>query len=108
MKAFVIATLAAVLAFAGSPARAQYPERPVKFVVPYAAGGTSDFVARITAIKLGELTGKTFVVENKAGASGRIGYGTVAKIRSGRIHACRLGYVLCHAARALPQTRLGA
>ena len=79
MKAFVPAALAAVLALTATPARAQYPERPVKIVVPYAAGGTSDFVARITAIKLGELTGKTFVVENKAGASGRIGYGTVAR-----------------------------
>lgn len=79
MRVFVAVILVAVSAFAGSPVRAEYPERPVKLVVPYAAGGTSDFVARITALKIGESTGKTFVVENKPGAAGRIGYGTVAR-----------------------------
>ncbi|HZP76004.1 MAG TPA: tripartite tricarboxylate transporter substrate binding protein [Pseudolabrys sp.] len=69
----------AALLCAASSASAQYPDRPVRIIVPYSAGGTSDFVARITAQKLSELTGKTFYVENKPGASGRLGYETGTK-----------------------------
>jgi tripartite-type tricarboxylate transporter receptor subunit TctC len=76
------ATTAAVVAMSAMiaiPSAAQYPDKPVKIVVPYAPGGTSDFVARVTALKLQEVTGKTFVVENRLGASGRTGYGSVAR-----------------------------
>jgi tripartite-type tricarboxylate transporter receptor subunit TctC len=58
---------------------AAYPDKPVRIIVPYAPGGTSDFIARLTAQKLSDQTGKTFIVENKPGASGRIGYDAVAK-----------------------------
>lgn len=60
-------------------ASAQYPTRPVKTIVPFAVGGTGDIVARIIAQKLTERTGKPFVVENKTGAGGRIGYEASAK-----------------------------
>jgi tripartite-type tricarboxylate transporter receptor subunit TctC len=68
-----------LLAASAASAQSAYPDKPVRIIVPYAPGGTSDFIARLTAQKLSEQTGKSFVVENKAGASGRIGYDAVAK-----------------------------
>ena len=63
-----IATLVGVLAVA--PAMAQgYPSRPVKIVVPYTAGGSSDFTARTLAEKLGPLLGGLVLVENKPGGN---------------------------------------
>ena len=55
------------------------PERPVRLVVPYAAGGGTDLVARIVGLKLGEALGQNFIVENRTGASGMIGAQLVAK-----------------------------
>lgn len=60
-------------------AQTPWPDKPVKLVVPYAPGGTTDFAARQIAQKLTEQTGKSFFVENKAGASGTIGTDLVAK-----------------------------
>ena len=73
--------LAVAATFVHSLAIAQttWPEKPVKLIVPYAPGGTTDFAARQIAQKLTEQTGKAFFVENKAGASGTIGTDMVAK-----------------------------
>jgi tripartite-type tricarboxylate transporter receptor subunit TctC len=60
-------------------AHAQYPERPVKIINPFSVGGSGDAMQRLFAQKLTERTGKTFYVDNKVGASGRIGYDAVAK-----------------------------
>ena len=61
-------------------ARAQaWPARPVKLMVPFAAGGTTDLLARIVAAKISEEYGQQFVVENKAGAGGNIAADFVAK-----------------------------
>ncbi|AMR80540.1 Bug family tripartite tricarboxylate transporter substrate binding protein [Cupriavidus nantongensis] len=49
-----------------------WPDKPVRLVVPYSAGGTTDFAARLIAQKLTKLTGKSFFVENKTGGSGTI------------------------------------
>lgn len=57
----------------------EWPQRPVRLVVPYAAGGGTDSVARILAQKLGDAFGQRFVVENRTGASGMIGAQAVAK-----------------------------
>jgi tripartite-type tricarboxylate transporter receptor subunit TctC len=61
------------------PAPGGYPERPVKIVVPFAPGAGTDAMGRLMALKLGEALGVSFVVENRAGASGAIGTQYVAQ-----------------------------
>lgn len=56
-----------------------YPDRPVKVVVPFAAGGPTDVVARLITQKLSEKFGQQFYVENMAGAGGNLGMGAVAR-----------------------------
>lgn len=56
-----------------------YPARPVRLVVPFAPGGGSDLVGRLLAQRLGAALGQQFVVDNRAGAGGRIGTELVAK-----------------------------
>ncbi len=53
--------------------RQQWPTRTVKVVVPYAVGGVTDTMARVTADRLGKMLNQTFLVENKPGAGGAIG-----------------------------------
>lgn len=60
-------------------ARADYPERPIRLVVPFPAGGVTDVVARLMAERLGAEFGQTVIVDNKAGAGGVIGSDIVAK-----------------------------
>ena len=74
-----IAALLLALAPAIASAQSDYPNRPVKLVVGFAPGGSTDIVARIVAQKLGERLGQTVVVENKAGAGGTIGADMTAK-----------------------------
>jgi tripartite-type tricarboxylate transporter receptor subunit TctC len=57
----------------------QWPTRPVKLVVPFAAGGTTDILARVVAAKVSEEFGQQFIVENKTGAGGNIAADYVAK-----------------------------
>ena len=73
--------IAAGLGLAQLTAGAQtaWPEKPVRIIVPYAPGGTTDYAARQIAQKLTEQTKQSFYVENKAGASGTIGTDLVAK-----------------------------
>ena len=61
------------------PARAEWPARPVKLLVPLPPGGTADSLARILAEKLALIWNKPVVVENRAGASGIIGAEVVAR-----------------------------
>jgi tripartite-type tricarboxylate transporter receptor subunit TctC len=73
---------AAGAAFAAAPAFAQgsdWPTRPVRMIVPYPAGGSTDVLFRILADKLKDKFGQSFTVENRPGASGNIGIDQVAK-----------------------------
>jgi tripartite-type tricarboxylate transporter receptor subunit TctC len=73
MKSFLLG-LAAAAALAIAPAAAQtYPNRPVTMLVPFAAGGTTDVLARILAEEMGKALGQNVVVENVGGAGGRTG-----------------------------------
>jgi tripartite-type tricarboxylate transporter receptor subunit TctC len=81
MKAFahiLFGAAAAVLA-AASPAAAAYPERTITIVVPFAAGGTTDVVARIMADHMSRTLGQQIVVENVTGAGGTVGATRVMK-----------------------------
>ena len=74
---------AAVLVSLGLPAAAQeaYPDRPVTMIVPFAAGGTSDVIARLIAEQLGTVIGQRIVNENVAGAGGATGLTRAAKAK---------------------------
>ena len=58
---------------------ADYPTKPIRFVVPYTAGGTTDLVARTVGQKVSEKLGQPVVIDNRAGAGGNIGMDAVAK-----------------------------
>jgi len=80
MRTWSRLALAAVVALAPALASAQaWPSKPVKVIVPFAAGGTTDVVARQLSAKLQDAWGQTVIVENKAGAGGNIGADAVAK-----------------------------
>jgi len=64
---------AALVAIAGSAFAQAYPSRPVKIIVPFAAGSATDIIARVVGEHLGKALGQPFVVENKPGAGGIVG-----------------------------------
>src|SRR5512133_2712671 len=71
---------AVALALCASVAAAQhYPNRPIRLVVPFPAGGPNDIIGRLIAQKLGDTLGQQMVVDNRAGAGGNIGTDLVAK-----------------------------
>ena len=72
--AFCSALLVASSAFAQ-----QYPTKPVKIIVPFAAGGVTDIAARVIAQKLSEKVGQQFIIENIGGAGGNLGMAAAAK-----------------------------
>jgi tripartite-type tricarboxylate transporter receptor subunit TctC len=67
----VLPLLAAALA--ATPAAAAFPDRPIKVIVPYAAGGPADVTARLIFNKAGEKLGQSFLIDNRTGAGGNIG-----------------------------------
>jgi tripartite-type tricarboxylate transporter receptor subunit TctC len=79
-RLLIVAGCAAICSVATSPVGAQnYPARPVTFVIPFAAGSSTDAVARLVAQNLQVALGQTFVVENKAGAGGMLAANAVAR-----------------------------
>jgi tripartite-type tricarboxylate transporter receptor subunit TctC len=82
MKRSVFALLAATISLGGAQgalAQADWPNKPVRIVVPFAPGGTTDLTARVVAEQLGQSFKQNFIVENKAGAGGNLGAAEVAK-----------------------------
>ncbi len=71
--------VAAAAALAASLAQAQYPNKPIRVIVPWPAGGPSDTLARVVTSKTAELLGQTMIIDNRVGASGVIGTEFVAK-----------------------------
>ena len=89
-----MAVLALTLA-AALPALAEFPDRPIRIIVPYPPGGTSDLLARAVAPRLGERLKQTVVIENRAGAGGVIGSQVVAKSPADG-YALLLGTIATH------------
>ena len=79
MSAIRIVVIASGLALAAAHAAASWPERPVRVVVPYAAGGSTDSVARLVGARLSERLGQQFVLDNRTGAGTIIGTEIVAR-----------------------------
>jgi tripartite-type tricarboxylate transporter receptor subunit TctC len=76
----VITAVGAALHGRAAQAQAQlWPQRPVRIIVPYTAGGNSDGIARMVAQRLGDAFGQTFVVENRLGANGALATEAVAR-----------------------------
>ncbi len=76
----LILALAAAAAVPGAQAQtAAWPNKPIRYIVPFAAGGTTDILARVVGEKLGIALGQTIVVENKAGQGGSAGAAELAR-----------------------------
>jgi tripartite-type tricarboxylate transporter receptor subunit TctC len=73
----LVAALALCTAF-GAGAQGAYPNKPIRVIVPFAAGSTTDIIARAIADKMGASMGQTLVIDNRGGASGTIGQQAVA------------------------------
>ena len=82
MTRFASTILAALLCASAAQAQtsdARWPERPIRFIVPFTAGSSSDTVARLVAQKLAARLGQQLVVENRVGAGGSLGTEQVAR-----------------------------
>jgi tripartite-type tricarboxylate transporter receptor subunit TctC len=77
-RTIIAATLAFMAAAPAAWAQA-YPNKPVRLVVPFAPGGTTDIIARVVSEKINTSLGQTMIVENKAGGGGSIGANEIAK-----------------------------
>ncbi|KNE26415.1 ABC transporter substrate-binding protein [Achromobacter spanius] len=84
-----------MLLAASAVAQAEYPERPITLVVPTAAGGGNDVLARVVGQKVGELLGQTVIVVNKPGAQGAIASDYVAR-QPADGYTLMLGYIGTH------------
>jgi len=76
---FAAATVVAALAMSAAAPAQTWPERPIRMVVPFPPGGSTDFAARIVAQHLPAALGQQIIVDNRGGAGGNIGVGIVAK-----------------------------
>ena len=78
--------LSILLPLPGRSARTPFPVKPVRVIVPFSPGASTDIVARLLAQKLAEVMGQQFIVDNRAGAAGAVGVELVAPCRARRLH----------------------
>jgi len=81
LKKFALTALIAAPLFAAAPSHAAYPDQPIRWLVPYPAGGGSDFLARTLTNALGPITGQSVVVENKPGGNTSIAAAETARAK---------------------------
>ena len=77
--AFLVTAMAGLIFGAALGAAQDYPNRPIRIIVPFAAGGAIDVLAQLVGAKISENVGQTIIIENRPGASGTIGADAVAK-----------------------------
>ena len=78
-QGLLVLLLSSIGCGAAQAQEADYPNKPVRMIIPFAPGGASDFVGRIMAVRMGELLGQQIVIENRSGAAGNIGMEAAAK-----------------------------
>ena len=109
-RALLAASVAAAATLLAAPSWAQgtWPTKPVRIVVPFAAGGTTDILARAVAPELSKAFGQQFIVDNRAGAGGNVGAEIVARAPNDG-YTLLMGTVGTHginrAIRSCPSTR---
>ena len=103
LRSLLLSAVIAAFVPATVQAQSDFPSRPIKLIVPFAAGGGIDITARITAQRLGEVLGQQIIVQNQGGAGGAIatdsivkadpdGYSLLYHSTTGIVHAgCSLG-----------------
>lgn len=105
--AAAVAVSLSAIPFAATPAGAQanYPDRPIRLIVPFAAGGSTDIVARIIAAKMSEILKQQVIVENRAGAGGNAGAAAVARAEPDG-YTVLMGTVATHAINPALYTKM--
>ncbi len=96
MRTLISCGLAALAWLAAAPAVQAFPDKTLTLIVPTAAGGGNDVMARTIAARLGPLLGQTVIVDNRAGANGVIACEAVARAPADG-HTLMLGYIATHA-----------
>ena len=81
LRPLLSALTVAVLTFSPHAARAEYPDRPVTMIVPFAPGGPTDVVGRILSTFMPQTLGQSLIVDNRGGAAGNIGMGQAARAK---------------------------
>src|SRR5690242_4078135 len=79
MERFITLALCACATTAAWSQNAPYPAKPVRFIVPFVAGGPTDIQGRLLGEKLGQRMGQQFIIDNRGGAGGNIGMELTAK-----------------------------
>jgi tripartite-type tricarboxylate transporter receptor subunit TctC len=93
VRIFAGAAIGAIcLTSAPAASQARFPERPVRFIVPYTAGGSADTLARVVGQRLGDVWGQSVIVDNRTGGGGNIGTELVARANPDG-HTLLLGFI---------------